>query len=243
MVAISPLLAEKWAALGSKPVVIPNGCQPTRGSVNTLPSAVRNLPAPVVGLVGQLSERIDLGILSRIVESGFSLLLVGPCDPRWAPAGFAALVGHPRVHYTGAVPAEAVPSYLATIDVGITPYQDSLFNRASFPLKTLEYLSAGRPVVTTDLPAARWLWDDLTCSNQAAFAEQILALSGTPAEFVTALRRVVGHPLGSGEIDQTRTRPRVAELCRAFAERHSWSARAKTFADLIGLTRGDEEIL
>ena len=32
-----------------------------------------------------------------------------------------------------AVPAEDVPSYLASIDVGLVPYSGSAFNRASFP--------------------------------------------------------------------------------------------------------------
>ena len=52
---------------------------------------------------------------------------------------------------------QELPSYLRVIDVGLTPYSQSDFNRASFPLKTLEYLAAGRPVVASDLPANRWL--------------------------------------------------------------------------------------
>jgi teichuronic acid biosynthesis glycosyltransferase TuaH len=239
VVVVSTQLAERWAALGADPVLIPNGCNPNGGSNATPPPAALNLPAPVVGLVGQLSERIDLGILEGIADAGFSLLLVGPRDPRWEPKRFAALVAHPRVDYVGPVSAEAVPSYLAIVDVGITPYRDSPFNRASFPLKTLEYLGAGRPAVSTYLPAARWLCEDLARSDQAAFAEQILALADGPGEFIAALRRMEGDPANLASSRRRSERigvdPSIADHCRGFAERHSWLRRADTFAAAIGL--------
>jgi teichuronic acid biosynthesis glycosyltransferase TuaH len=239
VVAVSPALAGRWTALGAAPLLIPNGCHPTYGRADTLSSAVRDLPAPVVGLVGQLSERIDADILEAIVDAGFSLLLVGPLDRRWEPKRFAALIARPRVHYAGPVPAQAVPSYLAAIDIGVTPYRDTPFNRASFPLKTLEYLGAGRPAVSADLPAARWLSEDLAGSDQAAAAEQILALAGGPAAFVAALRRIAGTPskpaAAEHEPPAAGPAPVIADRCRAFAERHSWARRADAFAVAIGL--------
>jgi teichuronic acid biosynthesis glycosyltransferase TuaH len=244
VVAISPELADKWAALGAEPVVIPNGCNVARGSTDTLPPAVRDLPAPVVGLVGQLCERIDLDILNGIVDAGFSLLMVGPADPRWEPQRFPALIARPGVHYAGCVPAEAVPSYLAGADIGITPYAHSPFNRASFPLKTLEYLGAGLPVVSTDLPTARTLRDDLARSSQAAFGDQILALAASPADFIAAVRRMVGdlrRPAATGRdrvpVDRS---PAIADHCRAFVERHSWSSRADVLANVIGLSSSSQ---
>ncbi len=52
---------------------------------------------------------------------------------------------------------EDLPGYLAAMDVGLVPYGATEFNRWSFPMKTLEYLAAGLPVVSTSLPAVRWL--------------------------------------------------------------------------------------
>jgi teichuronic acid biosynthesis glycosyltransferase TuaH len=192
----------------------------------------------VVGLVGQLSERIDLDILTALSDAGFSLLMVGPHDSRWEPQRFAALAARPHVRHTGRVPPEEVPSYLAAMDIGVTPYTGSRFNRASFPLKTLEYLGAGRPAVSTDLPGARWLLADLALAEPAT--DQIMALATTPADVVSAVRRVVGDPGAPG-----RDSPGVAEegaerlrsdRCRAFATRHSWARRADTLAAAIGLT-------
>lgn len=230
---VSPTLADHWSALGADPVLIPNGCSdsdpwPDREAAPT------GLPRPVLGLVGQLSERIDLDILTALSDAGFSLLLVGPRSPRWEAERFAELTGRPGVHYTGRVPAASVPAYLAAIDVGITPYTPSDFNLASFPMKTLEYLAAGRPVVSTDLPGARWLLDDLARADLAVPRErptEIMTLASTPAEFISAVRAMVSGPRGGPE--QARR-----ERCRAFAARHSWARRADALAAAIGFTPG-----
>ena len=62
------------------------------------------------------------------------------------------------------------------------PYRDTPFNRGSFPLKTLEYLAAGRAVVATDLPAIRWLNTDLisVATTPAAFADHVARLASEP---------------------------------------------------------------
>ena len=49
------------------------------------------------------------------------------------------------------VPREQLAPYLRILQVGFTPYADSMFNRRSYPLKSLEYLAAGVPVVSTDV--------------------------------------------------------------------------------------------
>ncbi len=112
----------------------------------------------------------------RWCDSGLSLLMVGPRDPRWEPERFERLIASPHAQWVGLKPFEALPGYLRLIDVGITPYQDTAFNRASFPLKTLEYLAAGRGAVSSDLPATRWLQTDLVqvASGPAAFAAAVL---------------------------------------------------------------------
>jgi teichuronic acid biosynthesis glycosyltransferase TuaH len=106
-----------------------------------------------------------------------------------------------------------MPAYLNRINVGITPYTDSEFNRASFPLKTLEYLAAGLPVVSTDLPATRWLGADL------------IRLAADPPEFVAAVRSAAAEPRSDGKIAARRN----------LAAQHSWSVRADRVATLLGL--------
>jgi teichuronic acid biosynthesis glycosyltransferase TuaH len=238
VVVVSPHLAGHWAALGSvPPVLIPNGSFPAyTGGVSPAP-AVSDMPGPVVGLIGQLTPRIDLGMLNAVADAGYSLLLVGPYDARWERDGFAALTAPPNVRYAGRVPAEAVPSYLASIDVGLIPYSSSAFNRASFPMKTLEYFSAGLPVVSTDLPGSQWLRDSLA-SSDPAHADQLMALTSDPGEFVAAVRRLAGGPgsqAGPRGAAAPGPEPSRSAAARTFAGQHSWPRRADAFAEAIGL--------
>lgn len=215
VIAISPTLAARWAGMGAKVALVPNGVRTENyRTVDSVPPAAEvRLPAPIAGVIGQLSERIDIGLLEAVAASGMSLLLVGPVEPRWEPDRFAALIARPQVAWVGRQPFAALPEYLRLIDVGLTPYANTEFNRASFPLKTLEYLAAGRPVVSTDLPATRWLDTDL------------IKLASAPEEFVAAVR---------GAAVQPRSDEWLAAR-RSFAERHSWRARADEVADLLGL--------
>ncbi len=54
-----------------------------------------------------------------------------------------------------AVPYDDMPAYIALADVGILPFPDIEWWRVSSPLKLLEYLAMGKPVVVTDIEAHR----------------------------------------------------------------------------------------
>jgi teichuronic acid biosynthesis glycosyltransferase TuaH len=217
VLAVTPQLADRWRALGTEPALLPNGCDPQAYlAVDTVEPAPlpAGFPTPVAGVVGQLNDRLDADLLAAVADTGLGLLLVGPRDPGWLPDRWAELTGRPNVHHVGAVPFDELPRWLARIDVGLTPYTDTAFNRASFPLKTLEYLAAGRPVVGSDLPATRGL---------ARESDDVTAVAG-PAEFAAAVQAAaVAAPLGA------------VQRRRAVAGRHSWAARATRLAELLDL--------
>ena len=224
VLAVTPQLADRWRRLGADPALLPNGCDPDAyrdvDLVRPLPPA--GFPMPVAGVVGQLNDRLDADLLAAVADSGLGLLLVGPRDPGWLPDRWADLVARPNVHHTGAVPFEELPQWLARMDVGLTPYTDTAFNRASFPLKTLEYLAAGRPVVGSDLPATRGL---------AVESPDVTAVAG-PAAFARAVMAAADLP---------RTPDVVARRRRTVAVRHSWSSRATRLAALLGLPSAPAE--
>ena len=65
-----------------------------------------------------------------------------------------------RLHFTGAVPYEEMPHYLARAHVGVAPYQPSLHGQLQLgfywsPLKIFEYMASGLPVVTLDIEPLR----------------------------------------------------------------------------------------
>lgn len=215
VIAVSEPLAERWAPHTRAVTVIPNGCDADLFALTdeAEPAADVDLPGPVAGFIGHLSDRIDLEMLEAVAATGHSLLLVGPRQSTFAIERIGRLFARENVRWLGPRPFEELPSYMRAITVGLTPYASSSFNRSSFPLKTLEYLAAGRPAVVTDLPAARVLPPDLVtvCAGPEEFAAATAAELEAPPDEALAGRR------------------------RAFAQQHSWAARTADIADLIGV--------
>lgn len=216
IVAANPGVAETWRTRGYTPRLIPFGADVSlyEGIDRVAPALDVDLPSPIAGLIGQINDRIDISLLEAIANRGRSLLLVGPRNPDYEPTRWAALLKRPNVRWVGPRRYEQLPAYMSAIDVGLVPYTDSAFNRGSFPLKTLEYLAAGRPVVSTGLPATRWLATDL------------ITVADEPTAFADAVDRW---------LDEPRTKE-FADARREFAKRHSWAQRAKEMAKLINPT-------
>jgi teichuronic acid biosynthesis glycosyltransferase TuaH len=214
IVAISPAIADSYRARGYDPIVIPNGVETAAFATvddAPLPDDVR-LSAPIAGYIGHISDRMDLDLVGAIADTGMSVLLVGPRQGTFGDdARLSRLLTRPNVQWVGSKSFDELPSYLRIIDVGLLPYTNSEFNRASFPLKTLEYLAAGRPVVATNLPAIEWLDTDLitTAEEPAEFARRAAEQAATPRSPDLVARR------------------------RAFAAKHSWSKRVEQLAELL----------
>jgi teichuronic acid biosynthesis glycosyltransferase TuaH len=191
-------------ASGRSRLLLPNGCAVEPHVDAPRPRDVPDEPFAL--LVGQLNERLDIAALREIVIEGTPLVLVGPRTERSAETrrAFDTLFEHPRACWLGPRRYEDLAGYLGAAAVGVTPYLNTAFNRSSFPLKTLEYLAAGLPAVSTDIPAVHWLRTDLVsvARNGSEFARMTRAWAGLGRDPLLASRRI------------------------AFAAQHSWEARA-----------------
>ncbi|MBD0321821.1 MAG: glycosyltransferase [Aldersonia sp.] len=216
--AVSPVLRDRLVSIRSDAIVhvLPNGSNFDQFDFGT--ARPPDVPAANYAvLCGQLNERLDIGVLEATVDAGAHLVVIGPVTTRDAGSreAFEKLATHPNVRFTGEKSrAEMVP-YLVHASVGITPYVVDSFNRASFPLKTLDYLVAGLPVVSTDLPASRWLEPDGVVN------------AATPAEFASRVVELSDRPNDATEDRRAKQKTLLAA--------HSWAARAD---QLLGLVRG-----
>jgi teichuronic acid biosynthesis glycosyltransferase TuaH len=213
IVAVNEHAVERWVGRGRPTAYLPNGCDAEFfASVDeaAAPADV-DLEGPIAGFVGHLNSRTDLSLLEAVADAGVSLLLIGPKEPAFEPERFARLAARHNVRYLGPRPFEELRSYLKVIDVGLVPYGATEFNKYSFPLKTLEYLAAGRAVVSTPLPAVCSLETDL------------VSLADTPADFASVVAR--DARLGRA--------PELVDRRRAFALRHSWGERAHRLAEML----------
>jgi glycosyltransferase involved in cell wall biosynthesis len=114
--------------------------------------ALADLPRPRVGYVGSITEWTDLELVDRMARErpDWSFVMVGPVRIR-----AKELRQRPNVTLTGERPYEEIPSLLAGFDVAIIPYRVSPAMAAASPVKLREYLAAGLPVVSVDVPEVR----------------------------------------------------------------------------------------
>ena len=135
--------------------VVPNGVEQARFLTAPDRSVRRRLRLDgqvVVGFVGSLKAWHGVGDLVHAVASlpdSTSLLVIGDGPER---AAIEAVIAQARigdqVRLVGRVPHAQVPSYLAAIDIAAAPYTRQPVFYFS-PLKVVEYLAAGLPVVAT----------------------------------------------------------------------------------------------
>lgn len=110
---------------------------------------------PSLGYLGLMHHKMDFDLLNYVAERrpDWSILLMGSKGMDFIEdrSRFTILIKRENVHYIGEVPMEEVPYYLQHVDVCLIPFKkvESL-RYASGPLKLLEYLAAGKPVVAVD---------------------------------------------------------------------------------------------
>ena len=111
--------------------------------------AQRLLAKPRLGYFGVIDERIDLDLLAALADATphWQLCMVGPVvkiDP-------ASLPQRANIHYFGQQPYEELPRFVAGWDVCLLPFALNEATRYISPTKTLEYMAAERPIVSTPI--------------------------------------------------------------------------------------------
>jgi glycosyltransferase involved in cell wall biosynthesis len=104
----------------------------------------------VAGYVGVIDERIDLSLVASLAAAlpDWEIQMVGPV----CKIDEASLPQADNIAYLGKQPYEKLPDVMAGFDVALMPFALNEATRSISPTKTLEYLAAGLPVVSTRVP-------------------------------------------------------------------------------------------
>ena len=216
VVAVTPELMETRGSRATKAVLIPNAADVDAFSAALAQPAA--LPAgaspPVIGYEGLISARLDLDMVERCASRRpeWSWVFVGKIVNQDCEQALERLAGLPNVHFLGVRPVSEIPSIVASWDVGIIPYRVNAETRSASPLKLYEYLAAGLPVVSSDVPAAR------------QFVGLVSIVNG-----VDEMEQAIAETLHADALSNRLARWGVVRA-------HSWDARIQTLSKVLAET-------
>ena len=106
--------------------------------------------SPVAGYFGVIDERLDYDLIRTLAETypECTVLMVGPT----AKVNPDELPQAPNIHWLGQRSYEELPAYVKAFDVCLMPFALNEATEYINPTKTLEYMAAAKPIVSTAVP-------------------------------------------------------------------------------------------
>jgi glycosyltransferase involved in cell wall biosynthesis len=151
-----------------------------RDAETTIPEALSSLTRPIMGYIGVIDERLDYALLATLAElvPEATLAMVGPVvkvDPRELPR-------RDNIHYLGQQDYTQLPAFMRGFDVCLMPFALTKATEYINPTKTLEYMAAGKPIVSTPVP------------DVLRNFTPIVTVAETAQEYADAVRRALVAP-------------------------------------------------
>jgi len=175
-----------------------------------IPEDLAAIPSPRIGYVGALIKlRLDLTLLIDLANARprWNFIFIG-----WEDEAFKKSVLHtlPNVFFLGQKHTKDVPPYLLHFDVCINPQKINDITESNFPLKILEYLAVGKPVVAT------------TTSTMTEVFSEHTYLATNASEYLIQIENALNNNL-----------PQLAQERINFAKKFSWKKVAELLVKII----------
>lgn len=179
--------------------------------IRQIPDCLKIIKSPRLGYIGLIGDKLDFNMLLELARDNpeWSLVLLGQVRVRQQTEAWRALQMLPNVHHLGPVEVSQVPHYVKGFQVGLMPYLQNRHAEHISPLKLYDYLAAGLPIASLDIPAAR------------KFSQHI-HLANSPQSFSQAVRAALAD-----------TTPERRQARRDIAAQHTWEARVEQLSSLI----------
>lgn len=143
-----------------------------------------------VGYYGAMAGWIDYGLLKELAsDEHLQIILIGvEHDCSLKESG---ILNYDNVRYFGKKPYEKLAGYAHYFDVCMIPFLINDITEATSPVKLFEYMSMGKPVVTTALPECKKYDIVSIASDRKDFKDKIYeaAAKSQEKEYIDALRR------------------------------------------------------
>lgn len=168
-------------------------------------------PARLLGVSGSLHRSRGIGQVYETFtalaadDPTLHLALAGDLDRRAPPPP------HPRIHWLGRLPHDAMATFFSALDLALIPMIDTDFGRYAFPQKAAEIIACGTPLLTARVGALALLLAD---------SPECLYDPATPGGLARQIR---------GQL----SRPTPARI-----EIPTWAAQARRLADFLARVAG-----
>jgi UDP-galactopyranose mutase len=182
------------------------------------PQDQASIAHPRFGFYGVIDERMNIDLIGEVAQQkpDWHFVIIGPV----VKIDKASLPQHKNIHYLGNKSYQELPSYLAGWDVAMIPFALNESTRFISPTKTPEYLSAGKPVISSSI-------QDVI--NPYGI-NKLVHIADTPEEFIAA---------GESELN-TSDRSSWLSQVDSFLQENSWDNTWNQMVQLIEDKLDDE---
>jgi glycosyltransferase involved in cell wall biosynthesis len=118
-----------------------------------------------LGFIGAVSAyKLDFDLLALLAKArpDCQIILIGRLGEGDPTTDLQRVESYPNIHFLGPRAYAELPFYLRGFDLALLPCPINSYTRSMFPMKFFEYMAAGVPIVSTDLPALQD-YADLAC--------------------------------------------------------------------------------
>jgi len=225
-IVTSDYLADHARRLGAREVaMIRNGAEFEHFRTAAVNPSAGKMPGrrPVLGYYGAIAEWFAPDLVARL-SAAFpqaDIVLIG-ADTAGVGQRLSACA---NVRMTGEKPYAELPGWLATFDVCLIPFRITELTLATNPVKVYEYLSAGKPVVSVNLPELQSFGD-------------LVYRAGNADDFVAQVAQALTESADVSSPAVLALRERRA----IFAASQTWARRADDLLRAAGLRASEPSV-
>ncbi|WP_379134699.1 glycosyltransferase [Paenibacillus sp. sgz500958] len=178
------------------------------GRAKNRPADISQVSGPIIGYIGAIADWFDMQLVYDLAIGNphWSFVLIG-CTYL---SDITEIEKLNNVYFLGEKPYSELPGYIHSFDVCIIPFLINELTIATNPVKVYEYLAAGKPVISSELPEL---------SNMTDYVK----LASGAKQFEASIREALQESDGTNWIERR----------KHFAAENTWKKRYDSFQTII----------